>query len=94
MAESRYPNPDSIQEFKVQTGVSDAAYGPCGGANVTSIAKSGSNDFHGTVFEFLRNEPLNANDFFRNRTNQPRPVLNTLTFAVGYYDFLLRSSSL
>jgi Carboxypeptidase regulatory-like domain/TonB dependent receptor/TonB-dependent Receptor Plug Domain len=79
------PNPDSIQEFKVQTGQYDAAYGRYGGANVSLISKTGANDFHGTAFEFLRNEALNANDFFLNRANQRRPVLkqNQFGFAVG-----------
>lgn len=79
------PNPDSIEEFKVQTGQYDAAYGRYGGANVSVITKSGTNDFHGTIFEFLRNELLNANDFFLNRTDQPRPVLkqNQFGFSLG-----------
>jgi hypothetical protein len=79
------PNPDSIQEFKVQTGLYDAGYGRYGGANVSVITKTGSNAFHGTVFEFLRNEALNANDFFLNQTGQPRPVLkqNQFGFALG-----------
>jgi carboxypeptidase family protein len=79
------PNPDSIQEFKVQTGLYDAGYGRYGGANVSVITKTGSNAFHGTVFEFLRNEVLNANDFFLNQTGQPRPVLkqNQFGFALG-----------
>ena len=69
------PNPDSIQEFKVQTGLYDAGYGRYAGANVSLITKMGGNDFHGTVFEFFRNEALNANDFFLNQTEQPRPAL-------------------
>jgi len=79
------PNPDSIQEFKVQTGLYDAGYGRYGGANVSVITKTGSNAFHGTVFEFLRNEVLNANNFFLNQTGQPRPVLkqNQFGFALG-----------
>jgi Carboxypeptidase regulatory-like domain/TonB dependent receptor len=79
------PNPDSIQEFKVQTGLYDAAYGRYAGANVSLITKTGSNALHGTVFEFFRNTFLNANDFFLNRTNQPRPVLNQnqFGFALG-----------
>jgi hypothetical protein len=79
------PSPDSIQEFKVQTGLYDAAYGRYGGANVSLITKTGSNDFHGTVFEFFRNESLNANDFFLNQTDQRRPVLrqNQFGFALG-----------
>jgi hypothetical protein len=74
------PSPESIQEFKVQTGLYDAEYGRYGGANVTLITRMGGNDFHGTVFEFLRNEVLNANDFFLNRTGQPRPVLKQNQF--------------
>ena len=79
------PNPDTLQEFKVQTGLYDAGYGRYGGANVSVITKTGSNAFHGTVFEFLRNELLNANDFFLNQTGQPRPVLkqNQFGFALG-----------
>ena len=79
------PNPDSIQEFKVQTGLYDAAYGRYAGASVSLITKAGSNAFHGTVFEFFRNEILNANDFFLNQTDQPRPVLkqNQFGFAFG-----------
>ena len=79
------PNPDSIQEFKVQTALYDAAYGRYGGANISLITKTGSNAFHGTFFEFLRNDVLNANDFFLNRTDQPRPPLkqNQFGFAFG-----------
>ena len=79
------PNPDSIQEFKVQTGLYDAAYGRYAGANVSLITKTGSNALHGTVFEFFRNTVLNANDYFLNQTNQPRPVLNQnqFGFALG-----------
>jgi len=79
------PSPDNIQEFKVQTALYDAAYGRYGGANVSLITKTGSNAFHGTVFEFFRNEFLNANDFFLNQTGQPRPVLkqNQFGFVFG-----------
>ena len=77
------PNPDSLQEFKVQTGLYDAAYGRYGGANISVITKSGSNAFHGTLFEFLRNEALNANDFFLNQTHQPRPVLKQNQFGLA-----------
>ncbi|HVU48590.1 MAG TPA: TonB-dependent receptor [Terracidiphilus sp.] len=69
------PAPDTIQEFKVQTGNYDATYGRGTGANVDVVSKSGSDQFHGTVWEFLRNDLLNANDFFSKLTGQPRPVL-------------------
>ena len=79
------PNPDSIQEFKVQTGLYDAAYGRYGGANVSLITKTGGTVFHGTLFEFFRNEALNANDYFLNQTGQRRPVLkqNQFGFTLG-----------
>ena len=74
------PNPDAIQEFKVQTALYDAAFGRYGGANVSVITKSGGNKIHGTIFEFFRNNVLNANDFFLIRAGQPRPVLNQSQF--------------
>ena len=79
------PNPDSIQEFKVQTALYDAGFGRYGGANTSLVTKTGGNDVHGTLFEFLRNQFLNANDFFLSQTHQPRPVLkqNQFGFAIG-----------
>jgi hypothetical protein len=62
-------NPDAIQEFKVQTSTYDASYGRNPGANVNIVTRSGSNQLHGSLFEFLRNEALNANSFFYNRDN-------------------------
>ncbi len=58
-------NPDAIQEFKIQTSHYNAGYGRNPGANVNVVTKSGTNDLHGTAFEFFRNTALNANDFFR-----------------------------
>ena len=79
------PNPDAIEEFKVQTGQFDASFGRNAGANVNIVTKSGGNDFHGTVFHFLRNDALNANEFFRNRAGQGRGVLkqNQFGFTLG-----------
>jgi Carboxypeptidase regulatory-like domain/TonB-dependent Receptor Plug Domain len=79
------PAPDVISEFKVQTGLYDASYGRSAGANVDLVSRSGSNQFHATLWEFFRNDALNANDFFLNRNNQPRPVLrqNQFGFAFG-----------
>ena len=62
------PNPDSIQEFKVQTSQYDAAYGQNPGANVNVVTKSGTNQYHGAIWEFNRNNIFNANDFFFKRS--------------------------
>ncbi len=61
------PNPDALQEFKIQTSTYDASYGRNPGANVNVVTKSGTNQLHGSLFEFFRNSALNSNDFFRNR---------------------------
>src|SRR2546425_4037500 len=74
------PNPDVIQEFKVQTSLYDASQGRNGGGNVNAILKSGTKDFHGDVYEFFRNDVLNANEFFQNRQGQPRPAIKQNIF--------------
>lgn len=61
------PNVDALEEVKVLTGNAAADYGNSGGATVMMSIKSGTNKFHGNVFEFLQNEKLNANGYFRNR---------------------------
>jgi Carboxypeptidase regulatory-like domain len=61
------PSTDAIGEFKVQTSTYDASYGRNPGANVDVSTKSGTNEFHGSGFEFFRNTVLNANDFFLKR---------------------------
>jgi len=80
-------NPDAIQEFKIQTSTYDAGYGRNPGANVNVVTKSGTNQFHGSGFEFFRNAVLNANDFFRKESapvngvpQNGRPVLNQNQF--------------
>lgn len=78
------PNPDTLTEFKVQTGLYDAAFGRGAGANVSVITKAGSNDFHATLFEFVRNNVFNANDFFLNATGQPRPDLKQNQFGLAF----------
>lgn len=79
------PNPDSIQEFKVQTSQYDASYGRNGGANVDLVTKGGGNEFHGSAWEYFRNDVLNANTFFGNANRQPRPVFkqNQFGFTAG-----------
>lgn len=74
------PNPDTIQEFKVQTGQYDASYGRNAGANVDVITKGGTNNFHGAAWEFFRNNIFDANTFFGNQEGQPTPVLKQNEF--------------
>ena len=76
------PNPDTIQEFKMQTALYDASYGRYAGSNISIVTKSGSNSLHGSLFEFFRNDALNANDYFRNRTGQARGVLKQNQFGL------------
>jgi Carboxypeptidase regulatory-like domain/TonB dependent receptor len=74
------PNPDVIGEFKVQTSLYDASQGRNGGGNVNAILKSGTKSFHGDVYEFFRNDVLNANEYFLNQAGQPRPSVKQNIF--------------
>jgi len=74
------PNPDTIQEFKIQVSNYDAGYGRNPGANVNVITKSGTNAFHGSGFEFFRNTSLNSNDYFRNAAGGSKLELNQSQF--------------
>ncbi len=67
------PSVDAVQEFKMQTNFFSAEYGQTGGAVVNMVTKSGTNDFHGTGYYFLRHSDLNANNWFSNRSNRERP---------------------
>jgi len=67
------PATDTLQEFIVQTSQYDASQGRVSGGVVAAVTKSGTNDFHGNVYEFFRNTVLNANNFFLNRAGIPRP---------------------
>lgn len=62
-----YPNPDAIQEFSIQTSTFDAQYGRQVGGVVNAVTRSGTNQFHGTAFDFLRNYKMNARNFFSGR---------------------------
>jgi len=74
------PNPDVIQEFKVQTSMYDASQGRNGGGNVNAILRTGTREFHGDVYEFFRNDVLNANEYFLNAAGQKRPPVKQNIF--------------
>jgi hypothetical protein len=66
------PTQDAIEEFKVQTNNLGPEYGRFAGGVINLSTKSGTNSFHGSAYEFLRNKVLNANDFFANSSGTPR----------------------
>ncbi len=79
------PSIDAIQEFTLQRSNYDASSGRSGGGQIMVATKSGTSDFHGSVYEFFRNDYLNANSYFSNATDTPRSVerYNDYGFTVG-----------
>ncbi len=79
------PNPDTVAEFRILTSNYTAEYGRNGAGVVSVVTKSGTNSIHGSAFEFLRNDALNANTFFNNRDGLPREILkrNQFGFTIG-----------
>ena len=95
------PPPDAIQEFNVQSYISSGAYGRAPGANVAIVTRSGTNQFHGDAWEFLRNDVLDARNFFAAdrspfRQNQfggtaGGPLRKDKIWAFGWYEGLRKS---
>ncbi|HUI43110.1 MAG TPA: carboxypeptidase regulatory-like domain-containing protein [Terriglobia bacterium] len=79
------PGVDAIEEFTVARSSYDAQYGRNNGAQVNILSRTGGNDFHGSGYEFLRNDALNANDFFLNSAGQAKPAErnNDFGFEIG-----------
>ena len=92
------PSPDSVQEFKVQTQSFSAVFGKNAGSTINLVTKSGTNEIHGSAFEFLRNDVLDARNFFdlekpSFRRNQfgagiGGPIIKNKTFWFASYDGL------
>jgi hypothetical protein len=99
---------DSIQEFSVLTGGFPAEYGRATGGVVNAISKSGTNQFHGTAYEFLRNSALDANTYFLRASQSPRPefrrnqfgasaggpIIKNKTFIFGDYEGLRQAKGI
>lgn len=68
------PSVEALQEFKVESGFYSAEFGTQSGAQIVSSIRPGSNDFHGTLFHFLRNEVLDARNFFENPAVKQQPL--------------------
>src|SRR5687767_409325 len=79
-----FPSVDSIQEFRVERNSFSAEFGQAQGAVVNLITKGGSNEFHGSLFEFYRNDSLNANSFFLNRAGEPKGELKYNNFGGNF----------
>jgi hypothetical protein len=90
------PPPDAIQEFNVQSHITDAQFAISSGANINLVSRSGTNDFHGAVYEFIRNNVLDARTYPAT-TNTPYkqnqygvyfggPIIKNHTFFSGYWE--------
>ncbi len=77
------PVVEDVQEFKVQTSNVSAEFGRTGGGVVNIVTRSGGNHVHGSLFEFFRNDHLDASDFFNNRAQKPRDPFNQFGGSVG-----------
>ncbi len=77
------PNVDAVQEFKVQTNSMDAQFGRNGGGTINLVIKSGTNDLHGSAFEFLSNSALDAKNYFDPAGSIPPFRMNQFGFTVG-----------
>ena len=77
------PTQDAIEEFKVQTNNLGPEYGRFAGGVINLSTKSGTNVFHGSAYEFIRNKVLNANDFFANKDGIARPAFTQNQFGAN-----------
>lgn len=74
------PNPDTVAEFRILESNYTAEYGRNAGGIISVVTKSGTNDLHFELFEFLRNNALNANSFFNNLNGLPKDILKRNQF--------------
>ena len=106
-AQAVIPPPDALQEFRLQTRTYSTEFGTSAGAIINASTKSGTNEFHGDVWEYLRNSALDANTFFNNYGGTPKghfsqsqfggtaggPILRNHAFFFGAYQGLLSSTA-
>jgi hypothetical protein len=79
------PNVDMVQEFRINTNGQSAEYGMNGGGAINVVTRAGTNELHGTAYEYLRNDALDANTWTNNRLARPKNILrqNQFGFSLG-----------
>ena len=96
------PSVEALQEFKIQTNAYSAEFGRSAGALINAVVRSGTNEYHGSAYEFLRNSELDASNFFANKAGLDKPfrqrnqfggtlggpIIKNKTFAFGDYEGL------
>jgi len=82
-ANTALPTVEGVEEFRIQTNSYSAEYGRSGGGVLTIATKSGTNELHGSLFEFLRNSKMDANNFFANAAGRRRGTFQRNEFGVG-----------
>ncbi|MEO7146012.1 MAG: carboxypeptidase-like regulatory domain-containing protein, partial [Bryobacteraceae bacterium] len=87
------PPIDAISEFKLQTNAFSAEFGRAGGAVLNATLKSGTNGFHGSAWEFLRNDKLDAADYFLNANGQPQGAFRQNQFGVAGGGRIIRNKT-
>jgi hypothetical protein len=86
-----FPSIDALEEFKVQTSTYSAEFGRSSGGVVNIQIKSGTNDFHGSGFEFLRNDKFDANDWFNNKNGRAKPPFRQNQFGGTFGGRIVRN---
>jgi len=76
------PPPDAIHEFNVQSHITDAQFSISSGANINVVTKTGTNEFHGAIWEFIRNDKLDAANFFDNYFSNSKPPFRQNQYGV------------
>ncbi len=87
------PSIEALQEFKIQTNAYSAEFGRSSGAVVNATIKSGTNSIRGSVYEFLRNDSLDANNFFSNALGSPKPKRERNQFGAAVGGPLVRNKT-
>jgi Carboxypeptidase regulatory-like domain len=85
------PSVDAVAEFKVQTNNFSAEYGNSAGVIINATTRSGTNEYHGSLFEFLRNDKLDANNFFTNAAGQPKAEFRQNQFGGAFGGRIIRN---